>query len=167
VFLRMALWLPRLYRSGKQGTKPMIRRVGEPVRAGMRYRQRTGVYAILHRDEKLLLTFQQAPVPEFQLPGGGIDPGESPITALHREVFEETGWRIGRIRRLGAFRRFTYMPEYDLWAEKLCHVYLARPIGRSGPPSEPGHSAHWLPPSDAARALGNAGDRMFVSRLFG
>ncbi len=145
----------------------MIRRVGEQVRAGMRYRQRPGAYAILHRDGRLLLTFQEAPVPEFQLPGGGIDPGESPLPALHREVFEETGWRIGRIRRLGAFRRFTFMPEYDLWAEKLCHVYLARPVMRAGPPSEPGHSAHWLPAADAARALGNAGDRLFVSRLFG
>lgn len=145
----------------------MIRRVGEAIRPGMRYRQRTGVYAILHRDGRLLLTHQDAPVPEFQLPGGGIDPGESVVAALHREVFEETGWRIGRATRLGAFRRFTYMPEYDLWAEKVCHVYLSRPVLPFGPPSEPGHSAHWMTPDRAAAALGNPGDRLFVSRVFG
>jgi 8-oxo-dGTP diphosphatase len=144
----------------------MIRRVGEAVRPGMRYRQRTGVYAILHRNGQLLLTHQEAPTPEFQLPGGGIDPGESPVAALHREAFEETGWRIGRLIRLGAFRRFTYMPEYDLWAEKLCHVYIGRPVMRLGPPSEPGHSAHWMHVSLACEALGNAGDRLFVSRTF-
>jgi 8-oxo-dGTP diphosphatase len=144
----------------------MIRRVGEPVRPDMRYRQRTGVYAILHREGRLLLTHQAEPVPEYQLPGGGIDPGESPVAALHREAFEETGWRIGRVTRLGAFRRFTYMPEYDLWAEKLCHVYIGRPVLRYGPPSEPGHSAHWMPVAQAIEALGNDGDRMFVSRVF-
>jgi 8-oxo-dGTP diphosphatase len=145
----------------------MIRRVGEAVRPGMRYRQRTGVYAILHRDNRLLLTHQDAPKPEFQLPGGGVDPGESPVLALHREVFEETGWRIGRATRIGAFRRFTYMPEYDLWAEKLCHVYVARPVLPHGPPSEPGHTAHWMRVDLAVESLGNEGDRMFVSRLFG
>ena len=131
----------------------------------MRYRQRVGVYAVLMRGQDLLLTHQAEPVPEFQLPGGGIDPGESPLAALHREVFEETGWKIGGLRRLGAFRRFTYMPEYDLWAEKICHVYQGRPVRRLGPPTEPGHTEIWAPLPVAAGILGNDGDRMFVSRL--
>ncbi len=143
----------------------MIRRFGEPVERGRRYRLRPGVYAVLRRQDALLLTHQSEPIPEFQLPGGGIDPGESPLSALHREVMEETGWRIEPIRRLGAFRRFTYMPEYDLWAEKLCTIYLARPIRRLGPPREPGHRALWMPLHEAARALGNDGDRAFVTKL--
>lgn len=143
----------------------MIRRVGEPIRAGKRYCLRPGVYAILRRGARVLLTHQSAPVPEFQLPGGGIDPGEHPIGALHREVQEETGWTMRLCRRLGAFRRFTYMPEYDLWAEKLCTVYLAAPALRLGPPTEAGHSAHWLPLEHAARRLGNEGDRRFVAGL--
>lgn len=137
---------------------------GAPPQNGRRYVLRPGVYAILPQDGQLLLTHQQAPWPEVQLPGGGIDPGEQPLTALHREVFEETGWRIGRPRRLGAFRRFTYMPEYDLWAEKLCIVYIARPVRPHGPPSEPGHTALWMPPGEAAAELGNPGDRAFVRR---
>lgn len=145
----------------------MIPRVGEPVRRDMRYRQRTGVYAILPRDGAVLLTHQAEPLSEFQLPGGGIDAGESPVAALHREVFEETGWRIARPVRLGAFRRFTYMPEYDLWAEKLCHVFVAWPVRPHGPPSEPGHSAHWVHEERAADILGNEGDRRFVLRLLG
>lgn len=142
----------------------MIARLGEPVRRGVRYRLRTGVYALLPRDGSVLLTHQAEPVPEFQLPGGGIDPGESPVAALHREVFEETGWRIAAPRRLGAFRRFTYMPEYDLWAEKLCHVYVARPVLAHGAPTEPGHGAYWVEASVAAQALGNPGDRAFAAR---
>jgi 8-oxo-dGTP diphosphatase len=140
-----------------------MRRLGEPVRAARRYRRRPGVYAVLLRGRALLATFQAEPLPELQLPGGGIDAGEHPIAALHREVFEETGWRIAVLRRLGAFRRFTYMPEYDLWAEKVCSVYLARPVRRLGPPSEVGHRAVWLPADAALRLLGSAGDRAMLA----
>ena len=143
----------------------MIPRVGEPVLSGQRYKQRPGVYSVLVRDGKVLLTYQAEPVPEFQLPGGGIDPGESPIQALHREVLEETGWRVGLLRRLGAYRRFTFMPEYDLWAEKLCQVYVGRPTLRLGPPVEAGHEPLWVAPATAAEMLANPGDRMFLQRL--
>ena len=140
----------------------MIRRYGTPREADRRYTRRPGAYAVLWRGGRVLLTHQKDPWPEFQLPGGGIDPGESPLRALHREVFEETGWHIGQGRRLGTFRRFTYMPEYDLWAEKLCMIFLALPVRRHGPPSEPGHSAHWMNPDDAADRLGNPGDAAFL-----
>lgn len=131
----------------------------------MKYERRPGAYAILARGGHVLVTHQTAPTPEYQLPGGGVDPGESPLRALHREVLEETGWTIAAPRRLGAFRRFAYMPEYDKWAEKVCMIYLARPVRALGAPSEPGHSAHWLLPDDAARLLGNPGDRRFMARF--
>jgi 8-oxo-dGTP diphosphatase len=145
----------------------MIRRYGETPKAGQVYRRRPGVYAILPRGDSILATFQAEPWPEVQLPGGGIDPGEQPIAALHREVFEETGWHIGGVRRLGTFRRFTFMPEYDLWAEKVCTVYVARPLRRIGPPSEAGHSALWLPMAKALQLLGNPGDRAMLGQFLG
>lgn len=142
----------------------MIRRYGEPVKPQQTYRRRPGVYAVLALGNMILVTHQAAPVPEYQLPGGGIDPGEHPIAALHREVREETGWKIAMGRRLGAFRRFTYMPDYDLWAEKICTVYLARPIYRLGPPTEVGHTAVWMAIPDALNRLGNVGDRAMLLR---
>ncbi len=143
----------------------MIRRFGEPVKAHQRYRTRHGAYAVLPRYGALLLTHQKAPTPEFQLPGGGIDPGESPLAALHREVFEETGWKIAPRRKLGTFRRFTYMPEYDMWAEKLCHIYLAMPVRAHGAPTEDGHTAHWIPLDECATYLANLGDLHFVKSI--
>lgn len=145
----------------------MIRRMGTPPETRRKYRLRPGVYAVLARGSQILVTHQADPTPEFQLPGGGIDPGEAPIAALHREVIEETGWTIATPRRLGAYRRFTYMPEYDLWAEKLCTIYLARPVQRLGPPTEPGHRAVWMTPDLALRALANHGDALFVARAYG
>lgn len=143
----------------------MIRRFGECVVAGRRYRRRPGIYVILWRGGDVLLTHQSDPVPEFQLPGGGIDRGEQPLPALHREVAEETGHTMRVIRRLGAFRRFTYMPEYDLWAEKLCTIYLGRPLLRLGPPREAGHTAVWMPAATALGQLANAGDRHFLGLI--
>ncbi len=143
----------------------MIRRFGESPEAGRTYTRRVGVYALLPRNGHLLLTCQTDPGPDLQLPGGGIDPGESPVTALHREVYEETGWRIAAPRRVGAFRRFTFMPEYDLWAEKVCMVYCARPVLCMGPPTEEMHEPVWMAVADAAQMLGNAGDRHFATRI--
>ncbi|MDP2063468.1 MAG: NUDIX hydrolase [Phaeovulum sp.] len=142
----------------------MIRRFGAPVLRGQSYSLRAGAYAVLLLGNSVLLTHQNAPRPEFQLPGGGIDAGESALRALHREVFEETGWGIAAPRRIGAFRRFAYMPEYDRWAEKLCTIYLARPTRRLGLPSEPGHRAVWMGAAEAAEALANDGDRHFLLR---
>ncbi len=138
-------------------------RFGDRPDPGQRYTLRRGAYALLPRGRDLLLTVQEQPQPDLQLPGGGIGPGESPLTALHREVREETGWRIARPRLVGAFRRFAYMPEYDLWAEKICLIYLARPVRRLGPPTEPFHRPVWMPATQAARALGNRGDRHFAA----
>ncbi|MGV8949660.1 MAG: NUDIX hydrolase [Cypionkella sp.] len=142
----------------------MIKRYGKAPQNGRRYVRRPGVYAVLLDRNGILLTHQAEPEPEFQLPGGGIDAGEHPIAALHREVMEETGWHITGLRRLGAFRRFTYMPDYDLWAEKLCSVYLARPTLRISAPTEVGHQAVWMDPQDAMPLLGNDGDRAMLAR---
>ena len=143
----------------------MIRRFGPRPEPKQRYVRRPGVYALLPKDGALLLTCQIDPRPDFQLPGGGIDPGESPVAALHREVMEETGWRIAAPKRVGAFKRFVFMPEYNLHAEKICLIYLARPVSRAGPPTETGHQPLWLPPVEAASVLGNSGDRYFALSL--
>ncbi len=131
---------------------------------GQTYRRRAGVYAVLFDGASVLLTHQQEPIPEYQLPGGGIDKGEAPIAALHREVMEETGWRIGPPRHIGTYRRFTYMPEYDRFAEKICTVFLARPILRLGPPTEAGHTAIWTSVDTAIQILANEGDRDMLIR---
>ena len=142
----------------------MIRRFGEPVKAGQIYRRRPGVYAILLDGDAILTTHQLEPVPEYQLPGGGIDKGEHPVAALHREVMEETGWHIAPPKRLGTYRRFTHMPEYGFWAEKLCTIYLARPVLRICLPTEPGHTAVWMPARQALDLLGGEGDRAMLAQ---
>ncbi len=141
-----------------------MRRYGERRVPGQRYQIRPGVYTILPLGGQLLLTYQADPFYEVQLPGGGIDLNEAILPALHREVFEETGWRVANPRRLGVYRRFVFMPEYDLWAEKVCHIYRATPVRRLGPPSEEGHTALWMTPEEAVDAVEAVSDRAMLLR---
>jgi 8-oxo-dGTP diphosphatase len=142
-----------------------MRRFGAPPVQGISYTNRPGAYGIIRRGRDLLVTHQSEPFPEFQLPGGGIDAGENATTALHREAFEETGWTISIERKLGAFVFYTYMPEYDLCARKICHIFECRAVIEKSEPLEPGHTAAWMSPETAAVQIGNPGDRAFVRAL--
>lgn len=139
-----------------------MRRYGKPPQPGRKYGPRPGAYAVLLLQDQLLVTHQAEPDDEYQLPGGGIDPGEHPIAALHREVYEETGWAISKPRHIGVWRRYTYMPDYDRWADKVCHIWLARPVLRRGPPTEPGHKALLLPAYQAVDMLSQPAERDFL-----
>ncbi len=141
-----------------------MRRFGDPCKNGRRYVRRPGAYAIVFDGTDLLLTLQDAIELELQLPGGGIDAGETPIQALHREVFEETGYHISQPRRLGAYQRYTFMPEYDLWAHKICHIYMCRPTLRISEPPEPEHTRVWMDPTAALGILSNDGDKHFLGQ---
>lgn len=139
-----------------------MRRFGQHIRSDVQYTDRPGAYAVLLRDGQVLLTHQAHPRPEFQLPGGGIEHGETPIRALHREVMEETGWRIAIQGRLGCYQRYTYMTEYDLWARKICHVFLCRPARQTSTFLEQHHENHWVPFDQALGLISNQGDHSFL-----
>ena len=143
----------------------MIRRFGRPPRRLTAYRLRPGAYAILRGTGSLTGLVLLTRSDELQLPGGGIEPGEHPVPALVREVREETGHACRVGRRLGAWRRFVWMPDYRVHAEKLCHVYEGLAGPRRGPPTEPDHEPCWMPLAEAARRLGPPGDRHFAAAL--
>lgn len=63
-------------------------------------------------------TLREAPAGWWQMPQGGIDPGETPAAAAMRELGEETGIRSGRI--IGESRRWY---DYDLPAELIGRIW--------------------------------------------
>jgi 8-oxo-dGTP diphosphatase len=144
-----------------------MRRFGERLVKGAPYRRRRGIYAVIHHGAHVLITEEMGPTREFQLPGGGIDPGEHPIRALHREIAEETGWTVAVRRRLGNYTRFCYMPDYDLWAQKVCEIWLCRAIAPRGQPGESHHRAVWCDVPEALDLLAGEGDRYFLRKWIG
>lgn len=50
--------------------------------------------AIVFRDGKMLATTRRNTTDQWGLPGGKLDPGETPVEAVCRETMEETGCRI-------------------------------------------------------------------------
>lgn len=55
-------------------------------------------FGIIQKKDQILLC-KRRDVPVWVLPGGGIEPGETPENACIREVFEETGVKASLIRK--------------------------------------------------------------------
>ena len=140
-----------------------MRRYGEPIKQNIDYKIRVGVYGIIYVGNEILLTEQDED--EIQLPGGGVDNGEQKNHALIREVREETGWKINPIKHLGAYQRFVFMPEYYLWAHKICHVYYCKGIYPLSAPLEENHLPLLVAPDQAIKLLRSCGDIAFLMRL--
>lgn len=127
---------------------------------GRRYHDRPGVYAIIAQGRRVLL----ARTKNLLLPGGGIDPGESVIRALHREVYEETGWHIAPVRRLGSFVEYVWAGDMEHWRRKTAQIYLCRPVRQVSAPLEPDHTPEWADIDDACEDLMIVGERVFLSQ---
>ncbi len=138
-------------------------RFGEPYKKKISYTRRPGAYAIIKVKNQILLTFQDD---ENQLPGGGIDKNEGPLRALYREVMEETGWIISVQKKIRTYQKFIFMPEYNLWAQKICSVYVAKGIYPISDPTENNHFSFLTEPAVASRILHSPADRFFVKEYF-
>jgi 8-oxo-dGTP pyrophosphatase MutT (NUDIX family) len=102
-----------------------------------------GVFAtILDAAGHLLLVRQNYADRVWTQPGGRVEPKESPLEALHREVREETGHRIRVERFVGAYSRI-----YD---DDLVLAFVGRSIG-----SDP-----WTPDGEISAISFFAPDRL-------
>ena len=72
-----------------------------------------GARVMLVDGDKVLL-IRHTYTPGWQLPGGGVDPGETIEAAARREVFEETGYRVtGAMTLFGIYHNINAMTDRD------------------------------------------------------
>ena len=86
--------------------------------AGVLLTDRNGALLMQHRDE-------HAPISPHQwgIPGGRIEPGETPIVAAHRELLEETGLVVADLQPFWSGPR---PPEPGLGHRITMHAFCGR-----------------------------------------
>jgi 8-oxo-dGTP diphosphatase len=67
----------------------------------------------------------------YKLPGGGIDPGETKLVALRREIREEIGRQISDIQELGETLEYK---DYKQQKQRS-YCFLAKAVGKPLPPA--------------------------------
>ncbi|MFC1957963.1 NUDIX hydrolase [Chloroflexota bacterium] len=93
----------------------------ETVREIVEHSECVAVVAVDADDNVLLVNQFREPVGKklLEIPAGGIDPGEDAVTAVRREMREETGYLPRKVEKLGGFYSAPgYCTEY-------LHLYLA------------------------------------------
>ena len=84
---------------------------------------------IFNEERTSVLMVKRRDIPVWVLPGGGIDPHESPESAALRESYEETGYRVVITRKVAE-----YLPVNKM--TKLTHVYECKIIAGNARPSQ-------------------------------
>ena len=126
-----------------------------------------GVNAIIRSGKSILLLRRSAQATAYpgrwDLPGGAVEPGETLVTALKREVREETGLAV-QVRQIVAARIVYASPSRG----GICVTFLCRPRGRRAAKLAPEEhdSFRWVTPQSALRLNLRPPQRQAIRRCF-
>jgi 8-oxo-dGTP diphosphatase len=118
---------------------------------GINYIDRPGAYAVIKNNENQIAVI--ATRRGYFLPGGGIDPGETEMDALHRELMEETGYQISVIAGIGSAVEYIKASGEDQYYRIRSRFHLAHLESQTGEGMEQDHRLVWLSQDEAIRLL--------------
>ncbi|QPK89322.1 NUDIX hydrolase [Bacillus velezensis] len=99
-----------------------------------------GAFVIIQNEERDILLVKRKDVPLWDLPGGGIEEGETPEAAAIREAFEETGYNVTILHKAGEYERPAF--------EDTQHVFIGAITGGTPLMNGPETAAlRWFPPN--------------------
>ena len=98
-----------------------------------------GVAAVIKDSAGRILLQEKSSDEGWSLPGGAIEPGETPEQAVRREVREETGILVEPREIIGVYggRDFRYIYPNGDEVEYLAVLYFCVPMGASLEPLDP------------------------------
>jgi len=113
---------------------------------------RAAIGVVVNDHDQVLMLWRHRFVSDqwgWELPGGIVDEGESPETAVAREVEEETGWRPYRMRRLVSYQPMVGMIDspHDVYYARGA-TYISRPVT-----SDEAGEVAWVPLAGVRRLL--------------
>ena len=117
------------------------------------YRVRKGVYALIEGDKGHLAIVGRAHKELYELPGGGIEEGESHEEGLKRELIEELGWSIQIESYLGKSIQYTTLSPHGNYYRLEGHFYTAAKLAHVGGKIEEDHIGVWLSVEDAIQKV--------------
>ena len=82
-------------------------------------RKRTIAQGVLRDPEGRVLLCELSYKKEWDLPGGVVDPGESPATCVEREIREELGIEV----RSGRLLAVNWLPPWRGWDDALLYLF--------------------------------------------
>ncbi len=99
------------------------------------------------------------------LPGGGLDPGESDLDGLKRELWEEMGVKVQSATLVCKSAQYLYSRHYGKHFRKIGSFYLvevAQPILLK---MEPEHELLWMDKRQAALELSEEFQRWAIEKI--
>ena len=124
------------------------------ARPGLDYRDRPAAFGVCERDGQVAVVFVTRPEAQYvDLPGGGIDAGETAEQAVVREFGEETGLKVSPLRVLG--RASQFMRQEDGSPANNRSVLFEATLEGEAPELkvEDDHELQWLYPLEAIATL--------------
>lgn len=124
-------------------------------RAGRTYADRPAAFGILERDGQVAVVRIEKPdgAVWVDLPGGGVDPGETPEQGVVREYGEEAGLKVAVRESYAVADQFFVNTEGEAWNNRSTFFVLDLVAEDASLKIEDDHTLVWLSPLEAIASL--------------